>query len=76
MASSLPIRCSTQAMKRVVRYAINHGWEVERTRGGHLRFNKAGCPPVFTGYSPSDVRAEKNVLARLRRLQKREERDA
>lgn len=72
MADSLPIRCSNRSMKRVVSFAVHHGWDVERTRGGHLRFLKAGCPPVFTGYSPSDARAEKNVLARLRRIQKQQ----
>ncbi|WP_239023926.1 hypothetical protein [Salinicola corii] len=44
--------------------------------GGHLRFLKDGCPPVFTGYSPSDARAEKNMLARLRRIQKQQEGEA
>lgn len=73
MSDSLPIRCSTRALKRVVRFAIAHGWSVERTRGGHVRFIKSGCPPVFTGFSPSDARAERNVLARLRRVQKQEE---
>lgn len=71
MSDSLPIRCSANALKRVVRYAHDHGWKVRRTRGGHVRFTKPGCPPVFTGFSPSDARAEKNVLARLRRVQKR-----
>lgn len=76
MSDALPIRCSTRAMKRVIRYAIDHGWAVERTRGGHVRFIKPGCPPVFTGFSPSDARAEKNVLARLRRVQRQEEGEA
>lgn len=66
----MTLRCSTNALKRVVRYAQDHGWNVKRTRGGHVRFIKPGCPPVFTGFSPSDVRAEKNVLARLRRVQR------
>ena len=72
MPDALPIRCSTRALKRVARYAVTHGWNVERTRGGHVRFIKPGCPPVFTGFSPSDARAEKNVLARLRRVQRHE----
>ncbi|MGQ7245167.1 type II toxin-antitoxin system HicA family toxin [Salinicola sp. V024] len=76
MSDALPIRCSTRALKRVVRYAVTHGWIVERTRGGHVRFIKPGCPPVFTGFSPSDARAEKNVLARLRRMERQEEDEA
>ena len=72
MPDALPIRCSTRALKRVARYAVTHGWNVERTRGGHVRFIKPGCPPVLTGFSPSDARAEKNVLARLRREQRHE----
>lgn len=66
----MTLRCSTNALKRVVRYAQDHGWNVKRTRGGHVRFTRPGCPPVFTGFSPSDARAEKNALARLRRIQK------
>lgn len=76
MPDALPIRCSTRALKRVVRYAVTHGWIVERTRGGHVRFIKPGCPPVFTGFSPSDARAEKNVQARLRRMERQEEGEA
>lgn len=75
MVNALPIRCSTRAMKRIVRFAVDHGWNVERTRSGHVRFVKAGCPPVFTGFTLSDSRAEKNCLARLRRVQRQEERD-
>ena len=67
-----PLR-GTKGIERVIRYAKAHDWHVERTRGGHIRFVKAGCPPVFTGYSPSDARAEKNALARLRRVQRHEE---
>lgn len=73
MTDSLPIHCSSHALKRVVRFAVSHGWVVERTRGGHVRFTKPGCPPVFTGFSPSDARAERNVLARLRRVDQQEE---
>lgn len=76
MANSLPVRCSNKSMKRLMRFALHHGWDVERTRGGHLRFLKQGCPPVFTGYSPSDARAEKNMLARLRRIQRQQEGEA
>ena len=28
MPDALPIRCSTRALKRVVRYAVTHGWIV------------------------------------------------
>lgn len=73
MADPFSIRCPSKAMKRLMRFAMHHGWQVERTNGGHLRFLKRGCPPVFTGFSPSDVRAEKNMLARLRRVQRQEE---
>ncbi|REC93400.1 hypothetical protein C8D72_3446 [Kushneria indalinina DSM 14324] len=76
MADALPIRCPSRALRRVVRYAVDHGWFVERTRGGHVRFIKPGCPPVFTGFSPSDTRAERNVLARLRRIQQQKEGEA
>ncbi len=57
----LPGKRTTQLMA----YALQHGWQVLRTRGGHLRFRKPGCAPIFTSSTPSDWRAYKNALAML-----------
>lgn len=32
----------------LIRYALREGWEISRTAGGHLRFIKAGLPPIYT----------------------------
>ncbi len=52
-------------------FAKQEGFEVARTRNGHLKFTKPGYPPVFTSSTPSDHRAIKNTLAQLRRLRPR-----
>ena len=46
---------------------LQHGWEVVRTPGGHLKFTKPGLPPIYTGSTASDFRAERNARAQLRR---------
>lgn len=51
----------------LVEFALNEGWEVSRTAGGHLRFVKLGLPPIFTNSTASDHRASQNAWARLRR---------
>lgn len=54
-------------LRPLVEYALNEGWQVVRTPGGHLKFTKAGLPPVFTGSTASDHRADRNARAQLRR---------
>jgi len=46
-------------------YAEKNGWQACRTRGGHVRFQKPGCPSVFTSSTPSDWRGYRNALAML-----------
>ncbi|MBJ7223615.1 MULTISPECIES: type II toxin-antitoxin system HicA family toxin [unclassified Brenneria] len=52
-----------------IEYALNEGWEVVRTAGGHLKFAKPGMPPIFTSSTASDHRAGRNARALLRRTQ-------
>lgn len=59
-----------KGVERVVQYARDHGWHIQRTRGGHLRMTRPGLPPVFTSATPSDVRSQRNAIARLRRAQR------
>lgn len=54
-------------LRALIEYALSEGWQVVRTPGGHLKFTKAGLPPVYTGSTASDHRADRNARARLRR---------
>jgi len=54
-------------LKPLIEFALNEGWEVTRTAGGHLRFTKPGLPAIYTGSTPSDHRSTRNALARMRR---------
>lgn len=64
------VRGLAKGMTQVVRYAQSHHWHAERTRGGHLKLTKRGCPPVFASCTPSDDRAKRNVLAQLKRAER------
>ncbi|HBO80926.1 TPA: type II toxin-antitoxin system HicA family toxin [Burkholderia vietnamiensis] len=54
-------------LRGLIEFALQHGWEVVRTPGGHLKFTKPGLPPIYTGSTASDFRAERNARAQLRR---------
>lgn len=54
-------------LKPLIDFAIREGWTVARTPGGHLKFTKQGFPPIYTGATAGDHRADRNALARLRR---------
>lgn len=54
-------------LKPLIDFAIEEGWTVVRTLGGHLKFTKQGLPPIYTGAPADDHRVDRNVLARLRR---------
>jgi hypothetical protein len=58
----------TEYRRRLLELATEHGRTVERTKGSHFRLVKAGEPPVFASYSPSDPRALKNLAAELKRM--------
>ncbi len=58
-----------KSLRPVLAYARDHGFQVDRTAGGHLRIHRPGCPPVFSASTPSDHRGVRNTLARLRRLE-------
>lgn len=53
-------------LRPLVEFAVSQGWQVSRTQGGHLKFVKAGMPPIFTSFTASDHRAGQNAWARLR----------
>ncbi len=67
--ASLCARDNHKNLQALVAFAIDEGWVVTRTRGGHVKFTKLGCPPIFTSSTPSDYRAGLNARALLRRAQ-------
>jgi predicted RNA binding protein YcfA (HicA-like mRNA interferase family) len=54
-------------LKRVIAVAKELGWEVGRTKSGHYHFTKPGRRAVFHSGTPSDPRANKNAIAKIRR---------
>lgn len=73
--ASLSVRDNRKNLQDLVAFALHEGWAVTRTRGGHVKFTKAGCPPIFTSSTPSDFRAGLNARAQLRRAQSSNELD-
>lgn len=69
MSKSLSAARGCKGMQRLIRYAATRGWQVQRTSGGHLRFTKPGCAPVFTSFTTRDRRAELNARSQLRRAE-------
>lgn len=58
-------RRTGKSLSYLLSYALKHGWQAEKTRGGHLRFSKPGRPLIHTGSTPGDWRSAKNAMARL-----------
>lgn len=55
-------------MKQLRKLAVEQGWRVEYTKGGHLKwFPPVGTEFVVSSSTPSDYRAIKNLRAMLRR---------
>ena len=64
-------RATAGAQSSALKYAKEHGWKVDITRRGHLKFTKEGSRAVYGSVSPGAGRAEANVLAELRREDRR-----
>ena len=64
------VKGTTRPMNQVIKKAMSNGWRAQRTRGGHIRFDKKGCGPVFTAFTPSDNRSLRNLVAQLRRSER------
>jgi hypothetical protein len=65
---SVSLRSARHGIRLLMAFALSHGWKVSRTQGGHIRFTKAGMPPIFTSSTPSDYRAERQGAAASCRL--------
>ena len=58
---------SKRELSATLRAIRAQGWAIETTGGGHLKLIPRSGGPVFTGSTPSDCRAIKNLRALLRR---------
>ncbi|WP_230854495.1 hypothetical protein [Arthrobacter terrae] len=56
-------------LRNLVRLAESQGWEFGRTHSGHVKFCSpySTTQPVFYSGTPGDHRAQKNLVAKLRR---------
>lgn len=57
----------SQDIRQLVEEAEALGFTMTKTRGGHLRFDRPGCQPVFSASTPGDRRTANNTLSQLRR---------
>jgi hypothetical protein len=69
--ATVPSMAIAGKTKRTAAYqhADKNGWEIGRTRSGHLAMRKDGHI-VYAPSTPSDWRGEKNALAKLRRCER------
>lgn len=67
MSSAHELSRGHKQLRGLIEFALQYGWTVVRTPGGHLKFSKPGLPPIYTGSTASDYRAERNARAQLRR---------
>ena len=56
-----------KALMTLLTDARRSGWSIQRTSGGHVKFTKPGCRPVYTSSTPGAHRAVRNAQALLRR---------
>lgn len=71
MSAAHTLHRGRKRLKPLIDFAMKEGWTVVRTPGGHLKFTKPGLPPIYTGSTASDHRADRNARARLRRADRR-----
>ncbi len=60
-------RLSNKSAREFHKIAKSYGFELVR-QGKHLTYRKPGCDPLVVSSTPSDGRAHKNNMARLRRM--------
>lgn len=66
------VRSGTE-LRDLVEWAKALGFEVERTRGSHIRFRRPNTPLVSSSMTPSDHRAYMNTRSKLKRALKQAE---
>lgn len=55
-----------ESTKRLVEFAKQHGFSLERTKGSHLKFTRPGVTSVFFSSTTSDRRAALNCKSQIR----------
>jgi hypothetical protein len=64
---------SNRQVRRYVREAVERGWEVDMTNGGHVRLRHPNGAVVITTGTKGRGRGERNFLADLRRAEREAE---
>lgn len=67
MANAHDLARGHKRLRTLIEFALAEGWRVKRTPGGHLKFTKHGCAPIYTSSTASDHRASLNARAQIRR---------
>jgi hypothetical protein len=65
-----------RAIAELIACAKSYGWIVKRTAGGHLRMTHPNGALIYSASTPSDWRATRNAVARLRRAERTAEHSA
>ncbi|CAD0358845.1 hypothetical protein JH302_17340 [Xanthomonas campestris] len=73
MANVHELARGNKRLKTLIEFALAEGWHIQRTQGGHLKFTKVGCAPIYTSSTASDHRASLNARAQLRRAEREAE---
>lgn len=60
-------RLQNRQAKEFDRLARQYGFKLVR-HGKHLTYHREGCPPLVVSGTPSDGRAIKNNIARMKRM--------
>lgn len=56
-----------ESYRKLARAARRAGWEISRTRGGHLAWKPPSGMVIYTAATPSGSRSVRNDTAELRR---------
>lgn len=67
MANAHELARGHKRLRALIEFALAEGWHVKRTPGGHLKFAKHGCTPIYTSSTASDHRASLYARAQIRR---------
>jgi hypothetical protein len=70
MANAHELALGHKRMRHLIEFALDEGWHVKRTPGGHLKFTKSGYTAIYTSFTASDHRATLNARAQIRRAER------
>src|SRR5690606_7592215 len=65
-----------ERLKPLIDFIIGEGWEVVRTRSGHLQFAKHGLPLIYTGTTALACQCVGDARPRLREANRTPDPDA